>query len=88
MPDHGSTAIVTRLFGVRDLALAVGVAQPDMELRRAALLAGLVLDSVDALSGAAGVRGGAPKSALLGVSAGALLLVVLGAVAVRGVRDQ
>ena len=83
MPDHGSTAVVTRLFGVRDLALAIGVAQPHAEVRRAALLTGLALDSLDAVSGAIGVRGGAPKSALVGVSAGALLLVGLGVVALR-----
>lgn len=79
IPDRGSAAIVTRLFGVRDLALAAGVAQPNPEVRRAALFAGIVIDSLDAISGAVGVRAGAPKPALVGVSAGALLLAALGA---------
>lgn len=87
MPDGGSTSVVTRLFGVRDLALAVGVAQPNPDVRRAALVTGLVLDSLDAVSGAIGVRGGAPKTALIGVSAGALLLVGLGAAALKELQE-
>ena len=80
--------MVTRLFGVRELALGLGVAQPQAELRRAALLTGLVLDSLDAVSGAVGVRAGAPRSALLGVSGGALLLVGLGVLALRELHDR
>lgn len=42
---------VTRLFGVRDLALAVATAQPDPDTARTALRADVVIDSVDTVSG-------------------------------------
>lgn len=81
LPDRGSTATVTRLFGVRDLALAWAVAQPDARLRRTALATGVVIDSVDAVAGVLGARGGAPRASILGVSVGAAALALLGVVA-------
>ena len=67
LPDGGSSAVVSRLFGVRDLALAGAAAVSPPEVRRAALLAGIVIDSIDAVSGFLGVRGGAPRGAWVGL---------------------
>lgn len=83
LPDPGSAVVVTRLFGVRDLALAWAVAQPDRRLRRQALRVGVVIDGVDTVSGILGQRGGAPRASLIGVSAGAAALACLGLVALR-----
>lgn len=87
LPDPGSSVVVSRLFGVRDLALAWGVAQPDRRLRQQALRVGVVLDCVDTVSGLLGQRGGAPRASLIGVSAGAAALVGLGLVALRHEQD-
>lgn len=79
----GSVDVVSRLFGVRDLALGVAVLQPDPALRRAALRIGLAVDAVDAVASVLGARAGAPRRSLVGVAAGALGFVVLGALAER-----
>lgn len=79
-----STDVVSRLFGVRDLALGLAVLQTDPHLRRAALALGVAVDLVDAAASVQGVRRGAPPASLLGVAAGALLFAGLGAGALRG----
>lgn len=76
-PD-ARTGLVSRLFGVRDLALALAVRHPKADVRRAALQAGVVIDSVDIIANLIAVRAGAPKTSLLGVAAGAALFVGLG----------
>ncbi len=81
--DGGSSDAVTRLFGVRDLALALGAVHPEAATARAALRTGVVQDSVDTVSGLLAVRAGAPRAALIGVSAGAATLAVMGALVLR-----
>ena len=49
--EDPATAFVARLFGVRDLALGQAVRHPNPEVRRAALQAGVVIDSVDVVAG-------------------------------------
>lgn len=88
LPDPGSPVVVTRLFGVRDLALAWGAAHPDRRLRQQVLRVGVVLDGVDTLSGVLGQRGGAPRASLIGVSAGAAALLGLGLLALRQEQDD
>ena len=77
------SALVGRLFAVRDLVLAQALRHPDREVQRLALQAGLAIDAVDAVaSGLAVVRGGR-RSGLVGVGCGALLFVAMGAAALR-----
>ena len=79
--DLPSAVVVNRLFAVRDLAFGLGLRHPDPAVRRAVLQAGIAIDAVDVVASAVGVRRGAPRASLLGVTAGAALFVVLGAVA-------
>ncbi|KKF02154.1 hypothetical protein [Mycolicibacterium obuense] len=81
MPADGSTGLISRLFGIRDLLLAAGLRHPDASVRRAVLGAGIVIDSADIAATALAVRAGAPRGTLLGVAAGAALFVAMGAVA-------
>lgn len=81
--DAGSSDAVTRLFGARDLALGLALLQPDPAARRAALRAGVVVDSVDTVAGLLAVRAGAPRPSLVGVAAGAALLATAGLLALR-----
>jgi hypothetical protein len=79
---------LTRLFGVRELSLALATAHPDVERRRAALRIGVAIDSVDTVAGLISVRKGAPVASLLGVAAGAAAFAGLGAVALRTQEDH
>lgn len=81
-PDP-SAAIIGRLFGVRDLALAVAVRHPDPAVRRAALQVGVAADGADVVASLLGLRAGAPRATLLGVGAGAALFVAMGLAALR-----
>lgn len=81
MPADGSTGLISRLFGVRDLLLALGLRHPDASVRRAVLQAGIVIDSADIAATALALRAGAPRTTLLSVAAGAGLFVGLGAAA-------
>ncbi|HEV2998827.1 MAG TPA: hypothetical protein VGX16_06935 [Solirubrobacteraceae bacterium] len=75
---------LARLFGVRDLALAVGALASEGEARRRWLVAGLACDVADTLAGVAGGRGGyLSKVTSTLVSATALSAVGLGAAALR-----
>ncbi len=73
-----SSALATRLFGVRDLALGLAVRHPDPSLRRAALQIGVAADSADVIASLLAVRAGAPKATLVGVSLGAATFIALG----------
>ncbi len=78
-----SVALVGRLFAARELALGLAVHQPDPGLRRAALQAGVVIDSVDAIASLISVRSGAPRAVLVGGALGAATFAALGVVALR-----
>ena len=75
---NASAALVTRLFGVRDLALGLAVRHPSPEVRRTALQLGVAVDTVDAVASLLALRAGAPKASLLGVGAGAAFFAALG----------
>lgn len=80
---HPDSALMGRLFAVRDVALAQALRHPDAEVRRTALRVGLVIDGVDAVaSGLAALQGGR-RSGLVGVGCGALVFVAMGAAALR-----
>ncbi len=82
LADAGPSAgIISRLFGARELALALGVRHPDPAVRRVVLQAGVAIDSIDVAASLIGLRNGAPRATLLGVAAGAATFVVLGAIA-------
>lgn len=78
-----SSGLVTRLFGVRDLLLALALRHPSPELRRAALQIGVAADTAHIVATLLAIRAGAPKSVLLGVSAGAAVFVGLGVAALN-----
>jgi hypothetical protein len=71
---------LARLFGVRDIALALGALQSSGEARRQWLQLGVVCDAADVGAAALGKRGGylSPVTAVLagGVAAGATALGV------------
>lgn len=85
MAGSPSAGVVTRLFGVRDLALGAAVRHPDPAVRRTALQAGVAIDAVDVVAGLVAARRGAPRASLLGVTAGAALFVGLG---LRALQDD
>jgi hypothetical protein len=72
---------LARLFGVRDVALAVGVLAAKPDARRQWLVAGVACDVADAIAGIEGTRAGylpARTGALVtGTAAGAALLGVI-----------
>jgi hypothetical protein len=84
-PDANPQAsYLARLFGIRDIALAVGAMQSTGEARRQWLQLGLLCDAADVGAAALGNRGGylpAPTAMIVGgVAAGA---TALGAAALR-----
>lgn len=83
LPEGASVGLVTRLFGVRDLVLGAALHYPEPAVHKAALQAGLVCDAADVAASLIALRAGAPKTTLLGASAGAGLFVALGAIALR-----
>ena len=84
-PD-ASTGLVGRLFGIRDFVLGAGVHHPDAGVRRVVLQAGVVCDVADVAASLIAVRAGAPKTVLLGATAGAALFVGLGLTALSDRR--
>lgn len=82
----GSPALVARLFGIRDLVLGAGVHHPEPAVRKAVLQAGLACDAADVVASLIAVRAGAPKTTLLGATAGAALFVGLGLTALNHSR--
>jgi hypothetical protein len=83
-----SSALATRLFGVRDLALGLAVRHPDPSLRRVALQIGVAVDSADVIASVLAVRAGAPKATLVGVSLGAAAFIALGIAALTHQSQQ
>jgi hypothetical protein len=79
----GSPGLVARLFGIRDFVLGAAVHHPDPSVRKAVLQAGIVCDSADVVASLIAVRAGAPKTALLGATAGAGLFAAIGIVALK-----
>ena len=78
-PGDPRATVITRLFGIRELALAQAVRHPSPEVRRAALQAGVAVDAIDIVASLVAIRRGAPKVILLTFVAGAALFVGLGA---------
>ncbi len=70
--------LITRLFGVRELALAAALQSPEPAVRKAGLRVGLVIDSADIVSSVIALRKGAPKWIWLTFVAGALTFIGLG----------
>ncbi len=64
-------ALVSRLFGVRDLALAQALRHPSPDVRQAAIRWGAVIDSIDVIATAISVRRGASGRAAVLVGVGA-----------------
>jgi hypothetical protein len=88
-PDGNPQApYLGRLFGVRDVALAVGTLASEGRARRSWLIAGLACDLADTAAALLGRRGGylsTPVSALL--AAPALAAVGMGVIALRGAEQ-
>lgn len=73
---------LARLFGARDVALAVGALTAEGDARRQWLLAGFACDAADALAGLIGGRRGyLPAATTAAVTGTALAAVSLGAAA-------
>jgi hypothetical protein len=70
--------LVTRLFGVRELALAAALKSPEPAVRKSALRAGLVVDGADIVASIIALRKGAPKSIWITFVAGASTFIGLG----------
>jgi hypothetical protein len=83
LPDDANAGLVTRLFGVRDLVLGAALHHPEPAVQKAVLQAGLVCDAADVAASLIALRAGAPKTMLMGVTAGAALFLALGAIAAR-----
>jgi hypothetical protein len=76
---------LARLFGARDVALAMGVLATDGDARRQWLRAGFACDIADAIAGIAGARRGyLPAATSAAVTGTALAGVGLGAAALSG----
>jgi hypothetical protein len=75
-------AYLARLFGIRDIALAIGTLQSSGEARRQWLQVGVLCDTADAAAAVLGHRGGylTPASAVMvgGTAAAATALGVQG----------
>jgi hypothetical protein len=70
--------LVTRLFGVRELALAAGLQSSEPAVRKAVLRAGLVVDGADIVASIVALRKGAPTWIWLTFVAGASTFIGLG----------
>ncbi len=77
-------AYLSRLFGVRDVALAIGTSQATGEAQRAWLRLGVLCDAADTAAAALGQRGGylSTPTALM-VGAPAVAATALGASALQ-----
>jgi hypothetical protein len=79
-----SSAYVSRLFGVRDIALGLGLMSRNPAVRKATLRLGMLCDAFDCAAGAIETKDGklttAGSAVLVG---GAAAFVVLGAIALR-----
>lgn len=79
---------LARLFGVRDIALAVGPLASDGDARRLWLQAGLGCDVADAVAAIfAGNTGSLPKASAIAVFIPAVAAAGLGVLALQGQED-
>ncbi len=85
-PADGRTGLLARLFGIRDLALGLGLQHPSADVRKLVLQAGVAIDTADVAATLLAVRSGAPKSAVLGAAGGAALFVGIGLTALASDR--
>ena len=85
-PDaNPQSSYLGRLFGVRDIALGVGLATSDGPQRKRWLQIGIACDLADAAAGVlAGRRGDLPKRASALVTATALMAAAMGLAASGG----
>ena len=72
------SAYLGRLFGIRDVALAVGILTGSADSRKLFWRLGLLCDAADAAAGVIGLRSGAPKRAMIMSTLTATSAVVLG----------
>jgi hypothetical protein len=72
------SAYLGRLFGIRDVALGVGMLAGSAESRKLWWRLGLLCDAADAAAGVLGLRGGAPKRAMIMSTLTAASAVALG----------
>lgn len=70
--------VITRLFGIRDLALGLAVRHPSPEVRRTALQVGVMVDSIDVVASLIALGRGAPRATLVTFTGGAALFAALG----------
>ncbi len=79
---------LARLFGIRDIALGIGLSQSSGESRKLFIQLGILCDGADALAGLmAGKRGYLNPFATLLVSATAVSAVALGAGLLKAEED-
>jgi hypothetical protein len=85
-PDaNPQSPYLARLFGVRDVALGVGLATTSGDQRKQWLQIGIACDLADAAAGVlAGRRGELPKRATVLVTSTALMAAAMGLAASRG----
>jgi hypothetical protein len=89
IPGNPQAPYLARLFGVRDVALAVGALQSTGEARKLWLRIGLACDVADGVAGLlAGRRGYLSPVATVLVTVPALAGTVLGVMALRGEQAQ
>ena len=81
--EDPSAELVGRLFGVRDLALGYAARHRNVEVRHAALRAGVACDSVDVVATLIALRRGAPRASGVLVGGGAALFAALGLAALN-----
>lgn len=76
--DDPRSMLITRLFGVRDLALGLAVQHPNPDVHRAALDVGVAVDAMDVVASLFAFRRGASRASLVLIGGGAALFVGLG----------
>ena len=89
-PDHNPQAsFIGRLFGARDIALAVGALSTAGDSRRRWIQIGLAVDLADAAAGViAGRTGVIPKQAAIMGTATALVAAAMGAAALAAENGE
>ena len=73
--------LITRLFGVRELALGAALHSPEPAVRKAALRTGIAIDGIDIVASLIALRRGGPKWIWLTFVAGASAFIGLGVAA-------
>jgi hypothetical protein len=78
-------SLLTRLFGVREFALAAALQSPEQAVRVAALRTGIVVDGADIAASLLALRKGSPRWIWLTFVAGASAFIGLG---VAGLAEE